>query len=260
MDLLLLFLLFFLGISLGSFYNVVGLRLPTKQSFSKKNDRSYCPNCKKQLSWYELIPVLSYLMQGGKCRGCKDKISIIYPIGELLTGLLFALSYIRFEFQVEIIMAILFVSMLMIIFVTDMTYMLIPNKILLFFLPIFIIMRIIQPLEPWWSSIIGAVTGFGLIFIIILVSRGGMGAGDMKLFGVLGIVLGFENVLLTFFLSCLLGAVVGILLMLFKVVKRKQPIPFGPFIVIAALLTYFFGDAIVEWYVSLSISHLLLVE
>lgn len=132
MILLLLILLFLLGVLFGSFYNVAGLRLPIKQSFSKINDRSYCPNCRKQLAWYELIPVISYLLQSGKCRGCNSKISLIYPMGEIMTGLLFALSFIRFGMHAELIMAILLVSMLMIIFVADLSYMLIPNKILLF--------------------------------------------------------------------------------------------------------------------------------
>lgn len=251
MDQLLFVLLFFLGILLGSFYNVVGLRLPNNQSFIKMDDRSYCPNCMKTLVWYELIPILSYLIQGRKCRGCKKKISVVYPIGELLTGIFFALSFLQFGLQVELIVALIFVSMLMIIFISDISYMVIPNKILLFFLPIFIILRIIAPLDPWWNSIIGALTGFVLIFIIILVSRGGMGAGDMKLFGLLGIILGFEKVLLTFFFACLIGAVTGMILMLLKIVKRKQPVPFGPFIVIAALLSYFYGDAMIQWYLSL---------
>lgn len=251
MDQLLFVFLFFLGILLGSFYNVVGLRLPNNQSFIKMDDRSYCPACKKTLTWYELIPILSYLIQGGKCRGCKKKIAVIYPIGEFLTGLFFALSFVQFGLQKELIIALFFVSMLMIIFITDISYMVIPNKVLLFFLPIFIILRIMEPLDSWWNSIIGAVTGFVLIFIIILVSRGGMGAGDMKLFGVLGIVLGFEKILLTFFFACLIGAVIGMILILLKIVKRKQPVPFGPFIVIAALISYFYGDAMIKWYLSL---------
>lgn len=89
--------------------------------------------------------------------------------------------------------------MLNIILVSDITYMLIPNKVLLFFLPFFLIMRMVHPLDPWWSPIIGSIIGFGIIAIIILFSRGGMGAGDMKLFGVLGIILGTQKVLLAFF-------------------------------------------------------------
>lgn len=239
---------FIFGMIFGSFFNVVGLRVPQKKSFI--NDRSVCPHCKNTLSWYELIPVFSYVVQLGKCRKCKEKISFIYPIMELLTGVLFALSYIHIGLNMELIISLLLISLLVIIFVSDITYMIIPNKVLVFFLPLFIILRIIEPLEPWWSSIVGAITGFIIIALIILVSRGGMGAGDMKLFFVLGIILGIKKVLIAFFLSCLIGTLFGMLLLLFKRIDRKQPVPFGPSIVIGTLLAYFYGDVLLNWYLS----------
>ncbi|GGA82143.1 hypothetical protein GCM10008025_26720 [Ornithinibacillus halotolerans] len=153
-------------------------------------------------------------------------------------------------FNFELLKALFLVSLCVIVFVTDMKYMLIPNKILLFFLPFFVILSFIAPLEPWWSPLVGAAAGMGIIALIIIVSRGGMGAGDMKLFGVLGIVLGLEKVLIAFFLSCLFGSVIGILLILFRIIKRKQPVPFGPYIVVATLLTYFFGDDIIQAYLT----------
>ncbi|WP_341457156.1 A24 family peptidase [Oceanobacillus zhaokaii] len=153
----------------------------------------------------------------------------------------------------ELITALLLVSMLMIILVSDVTYMVIQNKVLLFFLPLLIITRLIQPLDPWWSPIVGAIVIALILAIIILVSRGGMGAGDMKLFAVLGVVLGVEKVLLAFFLSCLLGAIIGMLLMVFKIIKRKQPVPFGPYIVLAALIAYFYGDLLIDWYLGLMV-------
>src|SRR5690625_2921884 len=241
--------IFLFGITLGSFFNVIGLRIPRKIPFSK--DRSLCPSCRKQLSWYELIPILSFFLQRGKCRNCQQKISAIYPSVEILTGLLFVLCYLKIGFEVELITALLLISMLMIILVSDITYMLIPNKILLFFLPLFVIMRIIQPLEPWWSALVGGGGAFLLVAIIILASKGGMGAGDMKLFGLLGIILGIGKVLLTFFLASLLGAVIGMCLLLFKIIKRKQPIPFGPYIIVATIISYFFGDLIIQWYLQL---------
>lgn len=249
MSILFTLISFLFGIIFGSFFNVVGLRLPQKQSFT--SGRSHCPHCHTPLKSYELVPVLSYLFQRGKCRHCKQKISAIYPIIELLTGLLFALSYVLIGLNVELIVAILFMSMLMILFVSDLTYMIIPNKVLLFFLPLFIILRMIEPLTPWTTSITGAVVGFSMIAFIILISKGGMGAGDMKLFGVLGIVLGLKNVLLTFFLATIIGAVFGLGLLLFKKVKRNQSIPFGPFIVAAAIISYFAGNDIMAWYMNL---------
>ncbi|ALX48357.1 prepilin peptidase [Lentibacillus amyloliquefaciens] len=242
----LILLFFLLGMIFGSFFNVVGLRAPQKRSFA--SDRSICPHCKNQLSWYELIPILSYLFQLGKCRHCRSAISIMYPVIELITGLLFAFSYIKLGFQVELVTALLLMSLLVIIFVTDMKYMLIPNNVLLFFLPLLIFTRIINPLDPWWSSITGALSGMVIIAIIILASRGGMGGGDMKLFGILGIVLGFDKTLLTLFLSCVLGAVVGLVLLLTKVIDRKQAVPFGPYIVTAAVVAYFYGESLLGWY------------
>lgn len=242
------FFFFIFGAVFGSFFNVVGLRLPKKETFH--DDRSYCPHCKTELTAIELIPVISYIIQCGKCRTCKEKISPLYPIVELATALLFLYSFIVFNLRIELVTAILLISLLMIVFVSDITYMVIPDRLLLFFLPLFIIMRIYEPLTPWYDSILGAIVGFGLVFIIIVVSRGGMGAGDMKLFGLLGIVLGWKLTLLAFFLSAFIGAVIGGLLMLFKKVKRKQPIPFGPYIVVATLITYFFGEQILTYYLS----------
>lgn len=240
---------FIFGAVFGSFFNVVGLRLPKKEPFH--DDRSYCPHCKTQLTGKELIPIVSYIIQGGKCRTCKQKISPLYPIVELATALLFLYSFLHFNLRIELITAILLISLLMIVYVSDLTYMLIPNRLLLFFLPLFIIVRIYEPLSPWYDAIIGAFVGYGLIAIIIIVSKGGMGAGDMKLFGLLGIVLGWKLVLLTFFLSALIGAIVGGFLIVTKKVKRKQPIPFGPYIVIATIISYFFGEHMVTFYVSL---------
>lgn len=249
MEIIVVLSFFIFGTVFGSFFNVVGIRSPKDEPFT--NGRSYCPHCKKTLSWYELIPVLSYLLQCGKCRNCKEKISPLYPITESLTGLFFSVSYVIFGFSLEMITALLLVSMLIIIFVSDIRYMMIQNKVLLFFLPFFIILRIIEPLDPWWSPIAGAVAATALLALIIVVSRGGMGAGDMKLFGVLGIVLGLRDVLLAFFFACLIGAVVGILLMAFKLIKRQQPVPFGPSIVFGALLAYFWGEAIFRIYIGL---------
>src|SRR5690625_3426925 len=191
-------LLFFLfGSVFGSFFNVVGLRLPQKKSFI--SNRSIFPACARTLSASELIPLLSIILLQGKCKGCHKKISPLYPIIELTTGLLFAFSFMKIGFHVELITALLVVSLLMVILVFDLRCIVIPYLILLFFLPLFVIMRIIHPLDPWWSAIGGAIIGFSLIALIIFISQGGMGGGDMKLFGVLGFVLGIKKVLLTFF-------------------------------------------------------------
>lgn len=248
MDYFYMFALFMLGITFGSFFNVVGIRVPKSIPFHK--DRSHCPTCDKQLNYYELIPLLSYLIQAGKCRKCQTPISFIYPLIELLTGLLFAYAYFHFGMQLELVVALIFISLLMIVFVSDMYYMLIPNKVLLFFLPILIVARIFVPLDPWYDALFGGVVGYVLIAIIILASKGGMGAGDMKLFGVIGLVLGWKLTLLTFFLAAFFGALIGGGLMLLKRVNRGEAIPFGPFIVFGALISYFHGEKLIGLYIA----------
>ncbi|MGM9988630.1 MAG: prepilin peptidase [Bacillaceae bacterium] len=251
MDLLFIVYLFLVGLIFGSFYNVVGLRLPLGQSIVKP--RSACPTCKRTLMPMELIPVLSYLLQGGKCKGCEERISPRYAIIELITGVLFVFCFVHFEFSGELVVALTFISLLMIITVSDIAYMLIPDKIVFFFGVLFIIERLIVPLRPWYDSLIGAVVGFVLLLLIAIGSRGGMGGGDIKLYAVLGYVLGWKLVLLSFLFATFFGAVIGGIGMAIGKVERKKPIPFGPFIVMGTILSYFYGDNLLNWYISIFI-------
>jgi leader peptidase (prepilin peptidase)/N-methyltransferase len=239
-------LIFIYGLLLGSFFNVVGLRVPEKKSIVTPS--SACPTCGHQLKPYELIPVISYLLQKGKCRGCQSRISPIYPFFELLTGILFATAPLVIGWSGELVIALTLISMFIIIVVSDIHYMIIPDKILIWFAGIFLLERIFIPLTPWWNSLLGAVTGFVLLLVIALVSKGGMGFGDVKLYALLGFILGFKLVLLSFFFSTLFGAVIGGLALLFKVVKRKQPIPFGPFIAAGTLTAYYWGSELIDLY------------
>lgn len=240
---------FLYGLFLGSFYNVVGLRVPEKKSIV--TPRSACPNCHHTLTALELIPVLSYIIQGGKCRQCQTRISPIYPIMELITGLLFALAPFVLGWSLELIVAWTMISLLVIIFVSDITYMLIPDKILIVFAGIFLLERLIVPLTPWWDSLLGAVIGFTLLLVIAIVSKGGMGGGDIKLFALIGFVLGTKTMLLSFFLATLFGGIVGGIALLFKLIERKKPIPFGPFIALGTLVAYFFYEKIILLYLQL---------
>ncbi|MBM7691929.1 leader peptidase (prepilin peptidase)/N-methyltransferase [Peribacillus deserti] len=240
---------FTIGSVLGSFYNVAGLRIPLKKSIVKP--RSQCPFCTKTLGPHELIPVVSYLLQRGKCRRCGSTIHYKYPLIELTTGALFAYCFYKWGFNYELFVALTFVSLLVIILVSDITYMVIPDKVLLFFLPILAIERMLVPLTPWWDSIWGAVFGFSLLLLIAIVSKGGMGGGDIKLFFLIGIVLGLKLTLLAFFLSTLFGALAGIAGIIIGRVKKRQPIPFGPFIVAGSLTAYFYGWDLLSIYMNL---------
>lgn len=248
MDYVYFFGLVLLGLIFGSFLHVVGVRVPKGEPFA--NERSGCPNCGHMLSWYELIPVVSYVAQGGKCRGCKQRISLRYPAAELATGLLYGFSYLVFGLTPELFVALLLISMLVILFVSDILYMLIPDKVLLFFTPLLLVALFFTEDFSLVSSLFGAAIGFGIVAVIILVA-GGMGAGDMKLFAVLGLVFGPALTLFTFGASCVIAALIGGVLFLAGKLSRKQPFPFGPFIIVTAIAAYFYGEAFMAWYFGL---------
>ncbi|ADU31342.1 prepilin peptidase [Evansella cellulosilytica] len=241
--------LFVFGAILGSFYNVVGLRVPAGESIVSPG--SHCPTCKKSLSWLELIPVISFFIQRGRCRKCATKISPIYPFFETVTACLFTISPLLVGWSKELPIALAFISLLMIITVSDLKTMLIPDKVLIIFLVIFIVLRLVHPLTPWWDSLLGASVGFGVLLLLAIVSKGGMGGGDIKLFGVIGIILGFYGVLVTLFLASFIGAIVGGIGLVTKKVRRGNPIPFGPFIAVGAIISYFFHQSMIEWYIHL---------
>ncbi|MCA1064600.1 prepilin peptidase (plasmid) [Rossellomorea sp. AcN35-11] len=240
--------IFCVGLLLGSFYNVVGIRIPIKQSIIKP--RSHCTNCNHTLTPFELIPVFSYLFLRGKCRKCKSEVSPIYPFMELTTGMLFLLASSEIGLKPELFMSLLLISLLVIISVSDLTYHRIPDKILLFFLPYIIIARIISPLGAWWEPLVGGFAGFITLLVIAILSKGGMGGGDIKLYGILGIILGWKMVLLGLFLSTVCGFLLGMIGIFIGKVKKRTPIPFGPSIGIGTVFAYFWGEEILQWYLT----------
>lgn len=242
---------FLYGLLFGSFFNVVGLRIPKKQSIV--SPPSTCSNCKRRLTILDLVPVFSYIFLKGKCRSCGQKIHWIYPVIELSTGILFSITYLELGFSKELIVALLFISMLVIITVSDLAYMLIPDKILIFFGILLICSRILSPLNPWWESVVGAFLGFSILLLIAILSKGGMGGGDIKLFFVIGWVLGMIPTLLTLFVAAFIGVIAGFIQLKIKKANKKTPVPFGPSIAAAALIVYFYGDIILEWYTNLFI-------
>ena len=249
MEIVIAIFVFIYGLVLGSFYNVVGLRVPKGESIVRPP--SHCPICDRNLTAKDLVPVFSYVFLKGKCRGCGTKIHWVYPVIELTTGVLFTFAYLQLGFTWEFVTALLFISLLIIITVSDIAYMLIPDKILLFFLIPLIVCRMISPLTPWWDSAVGAIVGFGILLLVAMVSKGGMGGGDIKLFFVIGVVLGTVSTLVTLFLASVIGTVVGLITLKISKQGRKTPIPFGPSIAIAAVISYFYGQAIVDWYMNL---------
>lgn len=238
--------IFLFGLVFGSFYNVVGLRVPQKESIV--HPPSHCTNCNRQLKMIDLVPVLSYVFLGGKCRSCGYTICWIYPAIEIWTGVLFAFAYWRLGWGIEFIVALLFISLFVIIIVSDLAYMLIPDRVLIFFLPFLVVGRVLSPLTPWWDCLVGAVVGFGILYVIAVISNGGMGGGDIKLFFLIGLVLGTINTLLTLFLAAVIGMIVGVIILFKRKQGRKTPFPFGPSIALAAIIVYFYGDSLINCY------------
>ncbi|MBU9672896.1 prepilin peptidase [Planococcus sp. CP5-4] len=237
------------GLVFGSFYNVVGLRVPKKQSIAYPP--SHCTNCERRLTVLDLVPVFSYLFLKGQCRTCGSKIHWVYPMMEAITAVLFTVVFLKFGLTPELIVGLLFVSLLVIITVSDIAYMLIPDKVLLPFALVLLVLRLIVPLDPWWDSLVGASVGFSVLLLIAILSKGGMGGGDIKLFFVIGLVLGTAGTLLTLFFASFIGAVAGIILLRVRKQGRKTPIPFGPSIALSAVLVYLWGEQFIGWYVNL---------
>ncbi|MFB4162924.1 A24 family peptidase [Alteribacillus sp. JSM 102045] len=239
--------IFIVGLVLGSFFNVVGRRLPKGESIIQP--RSHCESCRQTLKAVDLVPVLSFVILKGKCRMCGIKIAFIYPLLELISGILFSAALITFGWSWHFVAVILLISLLLIITVSDMEFMLIPDKILIVFAILIFLLRVtMAPLDPWWALLAGSVVGFSLLLFIAIISKGGMGGGDIKLFAVLGLFFGVQEIILVLFLSIFLGAFLGGLGILIGKIKRGTPMAFGPDIAGGSLITLFFGNEIVQWY------------
>lgn len=238
-------LMFFIfGLLLGSFYNVVGMRVPLKQSISYPS--SHCTKCKTPLRWYELVPVFSYLGLGGKCRTCKIRISPMYPMIELLTGTTFLMIYNFFGLSIEAIFYVILSSMLIIITISDIKTMLIPDKILIAFGMILVPLSVIVVNVSILNQVVGLLIAFGINFLILVFTKGnGMGGGDIKLFMLLGFLLGVKMLITIFFLSAMVGLIVGVFV---RIKSKTNMFPFGPSIAVATMISVFYGEKIVSFY------------
>lgn len=228
---------FIFGITLGSFYNVVGYRLPREQSLITPS--SHCTSCNHKLGIMDLFPVFSFLFLGGKCRYCKQKISWFYPFFEFMTGLLFAISYIVFGATVEFFIAITFISMLLIIIISDYQTMIIPDELLIVCgIILIILIGINKGFTDLCFSILDGIIAFAIMYLIkklgdLLFKKESMGGGDIKLMFIFGLVLRLPMTLVSIFLASFIGLPIS-LFILYK--KKEHEIPFGPFLAVAAII------------------------
>jgi leader peptidase (prepilin peptidase)/N-methyltransferase len=238
-----------LGLLIGSFLNVIIYRLPAGKSII--SPPSHCPECGTRLKVIDLIPVLSFFSTGGKCRYCNTKISIQYPLVELLTGFLFLFTYLKFGFSVQLFIYLLLISALIAITFIDYKYMIIPNKITYPLIVISLLSAIIFNHITFFQSLLGIFIPTSLLLIIALIFKGGMGMGDVKLAAAIGGFLGWSYTLAGIFIGSLLGSIIGLSLMGLGIIERKTRIPFGPFICIGAVIMIFFGEVLFNWYFTL---------
>ncbi len=239
---------FLFGLIIGSFLNCLIYRLENEQTLG---GRSYCPNCKHQLAWFDLIPVVSYLMLLGKCRYCHKKISIQYPIVEIATGIAFLLIFTVVPSNILYLMLLWYVfASFTVIFIFDIKYYIIPDRILFPAIIITLLYEILFTFPHFISNTLwAAVLASGFFLAIFLVSRGKwMGFGDVKLAILMGLILGFPNILSGLFLSFCIGSVVGVVLMISQKKGLKNEMPFAPFLIIGTFLALFFGNIIASWY------------
>ena len=228
---------FILGSILGSFYNVVGYRLPKGESLLFPS--SHCTNCNHKLMPWELVPIFSFIFLGGKCSKCKQKISLFYPLFETVSGLLFMISFLIFGFSYELIICLTFISLILIITISDYNYMIICDEVLIFFsillcIEIFFIYGYKVLLYRLLSALIAGV----VMFLIkklgdFLFKKESMGGGDIKLLAILGLTLGWPLALISIFFA----SVIGLPLALIICLRNKEHIlPFGPFLGASAIL------------------------
>ena len=259
---------FIFGSIIGSFLNVCIYRLPREESIAYP--RSHCTSCDQSISFYNNIPILSYLFLNGKCSNCKSKISPRYPIVEILTGLLFLATVWSFGLTTQTLFYLIFLSSIVTITFIDLEHMIIPNVITY---PGIIVGILYNALKTDWdnssesiskfsfgiqdffsllnelpilNSLFGVILGAGILLVIaysyeIIKKRQGMGMGDVKLLAMIGAFFGWEGVLFVIFLGSILGSVIGISIIIAKRGDLKYALPFGPFLSIAAVIYIFTG-------------------
>jgi len=245
------------GLAIGSFLNVCIYRIPEGMSIVKPNSR--CGHCGHALKTLDLVPVCSWISLRGKCRYCGDKISVRYPIVELLTALMFLFVFLEFGISMITLFNWILTGILITVFFTDLDHMIIPNKVILFGLVSGAFVagyHYSYGYEFYYGSgdfhgFIGMICASAILYLIALITKliygneGGIGMGDVKLFMVIGLYVGWSYSLLILWLTFIIGGVFGVILLFLFKKDRKQAIPFAPFIVISTFICLFFGDELI---------------
>lgn len=243
-------LIVLLGLIIGSFLNVCIYRIVREESISFP--QSHCTSCGYSLKPKDLVPVFSYIYLEGRCRCCKEKISIKYPLVEILNSCLYVLIYLRFGFTLDLFKFCMFASLLIVIAFIDFETKFIYNSTIIFG----VISGIVFNALIWiknkyipWNYIVGAFIGFGIIYLIVILTDA-MGEGDIDIALICGLFLGIKGVIVTLFIAIILGGIVGAIILILKLKDRKEEIAFGPYLAIGGIISCLYGNYLIEIYLS----------
>ena len=224
---------------MGSFYNVLGLRIVKRESIIKP--KSHCEKCGHVLSWYELIPIFSYIFLKGRCRNCKTKLSFLYLFSEFFCGVLFAISFYSFGFAPELIISLTLSSLLIIVTVSDITYMIIPDRFIIISAVLILLTKLIFfGFSTFLNALLSGILAFGVMYLIMkfgdyIFKKETLGGADVKLMFVVGVTVEPFLALLVIIIASMIALPISLVLL---VKEREHAIPFGPFIVIGVLIVF----------------------
>jgi leader peptidase (prepilin peptidase) / N-methyltransferase len=238
------------GLCIGSFLNVCAYRLPLGKSIVYPGSR--CTSCGRELSWFDNLPVLSWVALRGRCRTCKQSVSWMYPAVEIVTALVFAITYLTYGLTFLGIVRVVFACAMIVLFVTDLQHKILPNVITLPGVILGFVCSVFLP-PGWTSSLIGLIVGGGFLLAIAeayhrIRGQEGLGMGDVKLLAMIGAFLGWKLVLLTLVFASFTGSLAGGLLIASGRGSMKYELPFGTFLAVGAVLAATWGDPIAAWY------------
>ena len=242
------------GAVIGSFLNVCIVRIPDRKSIVYP--ASHCPSCKKPISFYDNIPLVSYILLAGRCRQCKAPISFQYFIIELVTPLITLMLYYTFGLSPVFALAAIFCYALLVITVIDLQHQIIPDCISIPGIPVFLVSSLFLPWTDLKSSLIGVAVGGGILYLVaqayyLVRKEEGMGGGDIKLLAMIGAFLGWKGALIALMVGAFAGTLAGIVMILIKGKNFKYALPFGPFLSLGAFSALLWGNEILYWYTHL---------
>ena len=248
------FFIFWIGACIGSFLNVCIFRIPEKRSVVFPG--SACPDCGHTLSWWENIPLMSYLILRARCRECGSRISVQYPVVECVNGLFYLLFWLKFGLGIPMVVYCIFFSALFVVTLIDLEHYIIPDAISVYGIPAGFAASFFLPQITWLDSLFGILLGGGILYLVawgyyFFTKREGMGGGDIKLLAMIGAFLGWQAVPAVIFFSAAAGSLLGIAMMVFNRKGRHYALPYGPFLAGAAVFYLFFGNEIIEWYLGI---------